>query len=659
MGKEKSKPNKKHKMVVVVVLFYIYTPLKALTDLESTFKTCTSDHSITGRLLISTEGINGTIAATPTSIKTFQDFFTKLIPAAINMQWKRSETSETPFIDMKIKIAKELVGWGFKEFNTNQIDVVKPVVEHLSPAQFHHILINNNNNNNKTSSTSSSNPENVIILDIRNQQESSLGHFENAILPQAKNMPDLGRFLKEQAQHIQDKTVLLYCTGGIRCEKASHYLNTISNGSAKHIYQLEGGIHEYLEEYSTSKDCQFIGSNFVFDKRGSYGKGKLQNRHGTTVGLCQECHTNEPNLIGCAVCVVCRFQLLLCTECLPLHHGEHFCFSHQQLLNGYSKFAIPTFNSNELETRIALLKEKEKELLVQGKNGRAKRRTIRKCYLEMENVLLDKRKVETGVENEKNKDVDTARTRNESSPSSGDEMISFCRASGKLLNECDGCCWGFFGKNANDTKKDVSTSSHSLSSALSKYTIRIIESDQELSQAVDVINQAFETAYQHVRPSLAPPPRTTDIKVKNFIENNKCKLWICVINNHNGTNNTSNVPIICGTVMVPSPHLDFETAVREDTESFGSLAVLPSMQRQGIGNMLLNRVEKNARSNGKKRLECCFAHGKLLNNKPKMFEFYNKLGFKKEDRKERVSWFDILPEFRNGLYFQQMVKTLK
>ena len=103
----KVKTNKKDKMVVVVVLFYIYTPLKALTDLESTFKTCTSDHSITGRLLISTEGINGTIAATPTSIKTFQDFFTKLIPAAINMQWKRSETSETPFIDMKIKIAKE------------------------------------------------------------------------------------------------------------------------------------------------------------------------------------------------------------------------------------------------------------------------------------------------------------------------------------------------------------------------------------------------------------------------------------------------------------------------------------------------------------------------------------------------------------------------
>ena len=110
--------------------------------------------------------------------------------------------------------------------------------------------------------------DNVVIMDMRNAQESALGHFRSALLPKAKNMPDLGAFLRAQAPSVKDKTVLMYCTGGIRCEKASLYLDAVSEGKAKHIYQLQGGIHKYLEEFSGDKDCQFLGKNFVFDRRG-------------------------------------------------------------------------------------------------------------------------------------------------------------------------------------------------------------------------------------------------------------------------------------------------------------------------------------------------------------------------------------------------------
>ena len=180
-----------------------------------------------------------------------------------------------------------------------------------------------------------------------------------------------------------DKIVLMYCTGGIRCEKASLYLDAISEGKVKHIYQLQGGIHKYLEEFSEDKDCQFLGKNFVFDRRGYDGVGKsIENINGdSAVGVCQECKMKEPNLIGCSVCCVCRFQLLLCSDCLPKNGGEHFCFSHEHLSQCYSMYRIPTMSKGELNRRIVLLKEKEKELLFLGRKGRNRRRTIRNCYM--------------------------------------------------------------------------------------------------------------------------------------------------------------------------------------------------------------------------------------------------------------------------------------
>jgi predicted sulfurtransferase len=366
-------------MTAEIVLFYLYTHLSDLETLEGCLKEYTTKKGITGRLLLSEEGINGTVGSTCIGISDFKDEFVRLVPAACEMPWKTSMLyrdemgPSSPFIDMKIKVVKELVGWGFgvKMHESEN-------VSHLTPSEFHEFLKQKKGDSD------------MILMDMRNQQESALGHFEGAMLPLSKNMPDLGTFLESQSDNVCDKTVLMYCTGGIRCEKASLYLDQISGGKAKHIYQLNGGIHEYLEEFSESPDCQFLGKNFVFGRRGYAGEGR-KGEGNKIVGKCQECTVCDPYLTGCAVCVGCRFQLLLCKECLPKNGGEHFCFSHKDLSDCYSLHRIPTLTINELTTRIRLLKQKEIELREQGRvakrKGRHKRRTIRHCYTAMESAL--------------------------------------------------------------------------------------------------------------------------------------------------------------------------------------------------------------------------------------------------------------------------------
>ena len=413
---------------MLVVLFYIYTDIEDVTGLQAKFRDFTSRFGITGRLLISKEGVNGTVAQTQDVIAKFQAEFVRLVPAAHGMQWKKSLASKnqkagtitsSPFIDMKISIVKELVGWGFDRevAGITGAHGSSDNVGHLSPSEFHQKLMRGN-------------ASDTVLLDMRNYQESQLGHFRNALLPKAKNMPELGSFLRSQAASVEGKTVLMYCTGGIRCEKASLYLDAVSRGKARHIYQLEGGIHKYLEKFSDSPECQFLGKNFVFDKRGYAGEGipaSNQDPHGA-VGMCQSCNVREPHLTGCAVCVVCRFQLLLCTECLPKNGGEHFCFSHKHLSGCYSMFRIPTFSKEELSRRISLLKEKERELLPEGRSGRNRRRTIRKCYTSMEAAL--------------------ANDQSEEGTKRGGEDLAFCRSSGKILSDCKGNCWGFYGQSA-------------------------------------------------------------------------------------------------------------------------------------------------------------------------------------------------------------------
>ena len=185
-----------------------------------------------------------------------------------------------------------------------------------------------------------------------------------------------------------------------------------------------------------------------------------------------------------------------------------------------------------------------------------------------------------------------------------------------------------------------------------EYQIRLATMD-ELPEVVDVINAAFQEAYRHVRPVGVAPPRTTVEKVREQCNIIGCNILMCEAA-------FGEKKEILGALIFPSPHDDFPaTQNNEDTLSFGSLAVKPTHQRRGLGRTLMSAVEHIAMTEGKSRLELCFAHGTKLSGSPKLLEFYTNLGYEQGLRRERKEWFDILPEFRGGLYFQQMVKTLE
>jgi predicted sulfurtransferase len=119
---------------------------------------------------------------------------------------------------------------------------------HLTPEQTHNLLKNA--------------PQDLIIFDARNNYESRIGSFENALKPDIKNFRDLPEYIDNNLDLFKDKEVLMYCTGGIRCERGSAYLK--SKNVAKKVYQIEGGIHRYAEKFP---DGFFRGKNYVFDGR--------------------------------------------------------------------------------------------------------------------------------------------------------------------------------------------------------------------------------------------------------------------------------------------------------------------------------------------------------------------------------------------------------
>jgi len=136
----------------------------------SDLRTFCDANNILGRLLMAYEGVNGTVSGLLPDIQAFKAEFIRLIPEAASMPWKRSSSQEVVFRDMFIKQVKELVGWGLGIPMEN-----REKVNHLTPSEFHDVVKNKK--------------DEIVLLDIRNQHESALGHFDTAITPESKNMP--------------------------------------------------------------------------------------------------------------------------------------------------------------------------------------------------------------------------------------------------------------------------------------------------------------------------------------------------------------------------------------------------------------------------------------------------------------------------------------
>jgi predicted sulfurtransferase len=160
------------------------------------------------------------------------------------------------------------------------------------------------------------NDDNVVILDARNTYESRIGAFEGAIKPDIGHFRDLPEFIKNNPDLFQNKDVLMYCTGGIRCERASAYLK--EQDIANNVYQLSGGIHRYAEQYD---DGFFRGKNYVFDKRISQ---RITNDVLTTCDTCEASCDMYTNCIN----ALCSKHCILCANCLHAYSNtcSQACF---------------------------------------------------------------------------------------------------------------------------------------------------------------------------------------------------------------------------------------------------------------------------------------------------------------------------------------------
>ena len=227
---------------------------------EPLLEFCVS-HEIRGTLLLAYEGINGTVAGSEKSILELLNY---LKNDAIfegkfkDLGHKESWSDKHPFYRMKVKLKKEIVTLGVPG-----ISPTKAVGHYIKPKDWNAII---------------SDPE-VVLIDTRNDYEYAIGSFKNAINPKTNTFREFPEYVKSHFDPKKHKKIAMFCTGGIRCEKASSYM---MNEGFDEVYHLEGGILKYLEEV-TPEESLWQGECFVFDQR-------VAIKHGLEVGEFDQCY---------------------------------------------------------------------------------------------------------------------------------------------------------------------------------------------------------------------------------------------------------------------------------------------------------------------------------------------------------------------------------
>jgi|TARA_B100001094_G_scaffold177134_1_gene171120 UPF0176 protein len=242
-----------------VAAFYAFTELLNLEDLQRAFTHFLKKEDIKGTVLLAHEGINGTVAGTEDGIDRFKNFL-RLNNLYQSQNFKTSTCAEDPFPRLKIKLKDEIVSIG-----NELVDPAKIVGEYVQPEDWNSLI----------------SQEDVLVLDTRNTYEFSIGTFKKSIQPETTNFREFPDWLEgiESKGLDKSKKVAMFCTGGIRCEKASSLMKA---KGFKNIYHLQGGILNYLEKID-EENSLWNGECFVFDDR-------VALNHNLEVGSYDMCH---------------------------------------------------------------------------------------------------------------------------------------------------------------------------------------------------------------------------------------------------------------------------------------------------------------------------------------------------------------------------------
>lgn len=242
---------------VRVAAFYRFCRVEAPEAQKAPLAAFCCGRGIKGTILLAKEGVNGTVAGPPRAIgeliEKLENFFGPI-------EVKVSDAAEMPFHRMKVRLKKEIVTMG-----VDDVDPLADAGAYVEPEDWNALI----------------SERNTVVIDTRNDYEVALGSFENALDPATASFREFPKWVEENRPVLQGKTVAMFCTGGIRCEKATAYLR--SRGFAE-VYHLKGGILKYLETVPEEQSL-FRGECFVFDERVSVVHGLAEGE----AELCRGC----------------------------------------------------------------------------------------------------------------------------------------------------------------------------------------------------------------------------------------------------------------------------------------------------------------------------------------------------------------------------------
>jgi len=241
-------------MTYEVAALYQFVPLPDFRELKDPLHKLCLDLGVRGTLLLAHEGINGTVAGSHEAIDALMTELregTLFMGRLDNLELKFSTATEMPFKRMKVRLKKEIVTLG-----DPQTDPLRRVGTYVTPAEWNRLL----------------EEPGIVLLDTRNDFEVELGTFEGAVDPRIKRFSEFKDFVKNELDPTQHRKVAMFCTGGIRCEKASSYM--LAQGFEE-VFHLKGGILKYLEEVPET-ESRWNGGCFVFDERVALGHGLVE-----------------------------------------------------------------------------------------------------------------------------------------------------------------------------------------------------------------------------------------------------------------------------------------------------------------------------------------------------------------------------------------------
>ncbi len=225
---------------VLNIAGYKFEILEDVVELQKKFQTKCDELTLKGTILLSKNGINFSLAGSEDSVNKYLEFMQQDL-RFYDISIKKTISSQQPFRRMKVKLKKEIISLGREDINPRELTGVR-----ISPKDFQSML---------------DNEEDVIVLDARNEYETRVGLFENAIDLKLDTFRDFPKAIESLPEEYKNKQIVMYCTGGIRCEKASAVM--LKAGFAN-VKQLEGGVLDYFKETGGK---YWKGDCFVFDER--------------------------------------------------------------------------------------------------------------------------------------------------------------------------------------------------------------------------------------------------------------------------------------------------------------------------------------------------------------------------------------------------------